>query len=138
VLAVETVTMLVQSVADIEAAMTAFARQPSGGIVALPDSFTLEHRDLLVTLAAHNNLPTLYSYFLVPSIGGLMSYGVDTRDLMHRAAGYIDRILKGEKPAELAVQQPARFNLVINLKTAKALGLTVPQTLLVSADEVIE
>jgi len=137
VLAVEPVTMLVQSAADIEAAITAFARQPGGGVVAIPDSFTVHHRDLLIALAAHNRLPTIYAYNQA-SIGGLMTYTVDTRDLMHRAAGYIDRILKGEKTAELAVQQPARFNLVINLKTAKALGLTVPQTLLVAADEVIE
>jgi putative ABC transport system substrate-binding protein len=137
VLGVETVTLLVQSVADIEAAMTAFARQPGGGVVAIPDSFTVQHRDLLIALAARNRLPTIYAY-IQASMGGLMTYTVDTRDLMHRAAGYIDRILKGEKPAELAVQQPARFNLVINLKTAKALGLTVPQTLLVAADEVIE
>src|SRR5262249_35572791 len=132
------VTLLVQSVADIEAAMTAFARQPGGGVVAIPDSFTVEHRGVLVALAARNGLPTIYANIQPSSIGGLMAYTVDTRDLMHRAAGYIDRILKGEKPAELAVQQPARFNLVINLKTAKALGLTVPQTLLVAADEVIE
>jgi putative tryptophan/tyrosine transport system substrate-binding protein len=137
VLAVETVTLLVQSAADIEAAITAFARQPGGGVVAIPDSFTVHHRDLLIALAARNGLPTIYAY-IQASMGGLMTYTVDTRDLMHRAAGYIDRILKGEKPAELAVQQPARFNLVINLKTAKALGLTVPQTLLVAADEVIE
>ena len=137
VLAVEPVTMLVQSAADIEAAMTAFARQPGGGVVAIPDSFTVQHRDLLVALAARYRLPSIYAY-IQASMGGLMTYTVDTRDLMHRAAGYIDRILKGEKPAELAVQQPARFNLVINLKTAKALGLTVPQTLLVAADEVIE
>jgi len=137
VLAVETVTLLVQSAADIEAAITAFARQPGGGVVAIPDSFTVHNRDLLIALAARNRLPAIYAY-IQASIGGLMTYTVDTRDLMHRAAGYIDRILKGEKPAELAVQQPARFNLVINLKTAKALGLTVPQTLLVAADEVIE
>ena len=137
VLAVEPVTMLVQSAADIEAAITAFARQPGGGVVAIPDSFTVHHRDLLIALAARYRLPSIYAY-IQASMGGLMTYTVDTRDLMHRAAGYIDRILKGEKPAELAVQQPARFNLVINLKTAKALGLTVPQTLLVAADEVIE
>jgi len=137
VLGVETVTLLVQSAADIEAAITAFARQPGGGVVAIPDSFTVHHRDLLIALAARNRLPAIYAY-VQASMGGLMTYTVDTRDLMHRAAGYINRILKGEKPAELAVQQPARFNLVINLKTAKALGLTVPQTLLVAADEVIE
>jgi putative ABC transport system substrate-binding protein len=138
VLAVEIVTMLVQSEADIDAAMTAFARQPGGGVVAIPDSFSAQHRGFLIALAAHKNLPTIYPFFQAPSEGGLMMYGVDSRDLMRRAAGYIDRILKGEKPAELAVQQPTRFNLVINLKTAKALGLTVPQTLLVAADEVIE
>jgi putative ABC transport system substrate-binding protein len=138
VLGVKTVTMLVQSVADIEAAMTAFARQPGGGVIAIPDIFTAQHLYLLIALAARNSLPTIYAYFLSPSLGGLMGYSVDTRDLMHRAAGYINRILKGENPAELAVQQPTRFNLVINLKTAKALGLTVPQTLLVAADEVIE
>jgi putative ABC transport system substrate-binding protein len=137
-LAVETVPMLVQSVADIEAAITAFARQPGGGIIALPDLFTVQHRDVLIPLVARNNLPTVYSYFLSPSMGGLMGYSVDTRDLMRRAAGYINRILKGEKPAELAVQQPTRFNFVINLKTAKALGLTIPETLLATADEVIQ
>jgi putative tryptophan/tyrosine transport system substrate-binding protein len=110
VLAVKTVTMLVQSVADIEAAITAFARQPGGGVVAIPDSFTVQHSDLLIALVARNGLPTIYGNILSPSpsMGGPMAYGVDTRDLMHRAAGYIDRILKGEKPAELAVQQPTR------------------------------
>jgi putative ABC transport system substrate-binding protein len=138
VLSVETVTMLVQSVADIEAAMTAFARQPGGGVVAIPDSFTVEHGDVLVALAARNRLPTIYANMQPASIGGLMAYAVDVRDSMHSAAVYIDRILKGEKPTELAVQQPTRFNLVINLKTAKALGLTIPETLLATADEVIQ
>jgi putative ABC transport system substrate-binding protein len=138
VFAVETVTLLVQSNADIEAAMTAFARQPGGGVIAMPDTFTLNRRDLLVALAARNSLPTVYGNREFVAAGGLVAYSVDTRDLMHRAARYIDRILKGAKPTELAVQQPTRFNLVINLKTAKALGLTVPQTLLVAADEVIE
>jgi putative ABC transport system substrate-binding protein len=137
-LAVAIERMPVQSDADVEAAMTAFAQQPGGGIVAIPDSFTRQRRDLLIALAARNNLPTISGYLLWPSSGGLMAYAVDVADLMHRAAGYVDRILKGEKPAELAVQQPARFNLVINLMTAKALGLSVPQTLLVAADEVIE
>jgi putative tryptophan/tyrosine transport system substrate-binding protein len=137
-LAVAIETMPVQSDVDVEAAMTAFALQPGGGVVAIPDSFTRQRRDLLIALAARNNLPTISGYLLWPSIGGLMAYAVDVPDLMHRAAGYIDRILKGEKPAELAVQQPTRFNLVINLKTAKALGLSVPETLLVIADEVIQ
>ena len=137
-LGVETTTMLVQSDADIEAAITAFAREPGGGVLAIPDSFTTQHRNLLVASVARNSLPTLYGYLLSPWIGGLMAYAVDPRDLMYRAAAYIDRILKGEKPAELAVQQPTRFNLVINLKTAKALGLTIPETLLATADEVIQ
>jgi putative ABC transport system substrate-binding protein len=131
-------TMPVQTDAEVEAAMTAFALQIGSGVVAIPDSFTRQRRDLLVAAAARNNLPTISAYLSWPSIGGLMAYAVDVVDLMSRAAGYIDRILKGEKPAELAVQQPTRFNLVINLKTAKALGLTIPETLLVTADEVIQ
>jgi putative tryptophan/tyrosine transport system substrate-binding protein len=128
----------VQSEADIEAVMTAFARQPGGGLVAIPDSFTGEHRDLVIAQAARNRLPTLYANLISTPSGGLIAYAVDTRDLMHRAAGYVDRILKGERPSELPVQQPGKFELSINLKTAKALGLTVPQTLLYRADEVIE
>jgi putative ABC transport system substrate-binding protein len=137
-LAVETVTMLVQSEVDIEAAMTAFARQPGGGVVAIPDSFTVQHRGFLIALAARNSLPTIFSFPQASSEGGLMAYGVDTRELMYRAAGYIDRILKGAKPAELAVQQPTRFNLVINRKVATSLGLTISPQLSVFADEVIE
>jgi putative ABC transport system substrate-binding protein len=137
-LAVEVAVMPVQSEAEIEAAMTAFARLPAGGLVAIPDSFTGQHRDLIIALAARNRLPSLYTNLVSTPNGGLIAYAVDTRDLMHRAAGYVDRLLKGEKPADLPVQQPAKFELSINLKTAKALGLTVPQTLLYRADEVIE
>jgi putative ABC transport system substrate-binding protein len=137
-LAVEVSAMPVQSEAEIDAALTAFARLPAGGLVVIPDSFTAQHRDLVIALAARNRLPALYTNLVSTPSGGLMAYAVDSRDLMHRAAGYVDRILKGGKPAEMPVQQPAKFELSINLKTAKALGLTVPQTLLYTADQVIE
>ena len=137
-LAVEVMAMPVASDADIEAAMTDFARRPGGGLVAIPDSFTGEHREQVIAQAARNRVPALFSNLVSTSSGGLMAYAVDTRDLMHRAAGYVDRILKGDKPAELPVQQPAKFQLSINLKTARALGLTVPPALLARADEVIE
>ena len=122
----------VDGVAD---AMTDFARRPGGGLVAVPDSFTAEHRE---QVAARNRLPALFSNLVSTSSGGLMAYAVDTRDLMHRAAGYVDRVLKGDKPAELPVQRPAKFELSINLKTARAPGLTVPVSLIARADEVIE
>ena len=137
-LAVEVMTMPVASDADIEAAMTDFARRPGGGLVAIPDSFTAEHREQVIAQAARNRVPALFSNLVSTSSGGLMAYAVDTRDLMHRAAGYVDRILKGDKPAELPVQQPAKFQLSINLKTARALGLSVPVSLTARADEVIE
>ena len=137
-LAVEAIAMPIQSETEIEAALTTFARQPAGGLIVIPDSFTGQHRDLIIALAARNRLPALYANLVSTPSGGLMAYAVDTRDLMQRAATYIDRILKGAKPADLPVQQPAKFQLVINLKTAKALGLEVPATLLATADEVIE
>jgi putative tryptophan/tyrosine transport system substrate-binding protein len=138
VVGVEVAATPVQDEADIQAVMTAFARRPGGGLVAIPDSFTAEHRDQVISQAARNRLPMLYANLVSTPSGGLMAYAVDTRDLMHRAAGYVDRILKGDKPSELPVQQPGKFELSINLKTAKALGLTVPQSLLTVADEVIE
>ena len=125
----------VDGVAD---AMTDFARRPGGGLVAVPDSFTAEHREQVIAQAARNRVPALFSNLVSTSSGGLMAYAVDTRDLMHRAAGYVDRILKGDKPAELPVQQPAKFELSINLKTAKALRLRVPLSLIARADGVIE
>jgi putative tryptophan/tyrosine transport system substrate-binding protein len=137
-LAVAIETMQVQSDADIEAAMTAFALQPGGGVVAIPDSFTRQRRNLLIAVAARNNLPAISGYLGWPSAGGLMAYAVDVADLMYRAAGYVDRILKGETPAELAVQQPTRFNLVINRKVADSLGLAISPQLSVLADEIIE
>jgi len=136
--AVEAVAMRIQSDADIETALSMFALQPSGGLVAIPDSFTVQHRDLIIALAARYRLPTLYTNLSATPSGGLMAYTVDTRDTMQRAAGYVDRILKGAKPADLPVQQAARFQMSINLKTAKTLGLTVPPGLLATADEVIE
>ena len=137
-LAVEVTAMPVASDADIEVAMTDFARRPGSGLVAIPDSFTAEHREQVIAQAARNRVPALFSNLVSTSSGGLMAYAVDTRDLMHRAAGYVDRILKGDKPAELPVQQPAKFQLSINLKTARALGLSVPVSLIARADEVIE
>ena len=115
-----------------------FARQPSGGMIAIPDSFTVQHRDLIIGLAAHNRVPALYTNLVSTPIGGLMAFSVDTRDLMQRAAAYVDRILKGANPADLPVQQPAKFQLSINLKTAKAIGINLSPNLIARADEVIE
>jgi putative tryptophan/tyrosine transport system substrate-binding protein len=124
--------------AEIEGAFVALAREPAGGLVLVPDTFLVVHRELIISLAARYRVPTLYFYRYFAAAGGLMSYGIDLGDLFRRAAPYADRILKGEKPAELPVQAPTKFELVINLKTAKTLGLTIPQTLLARADEVIE
>jgi len=136
--AVEAVAMPIQSDADIETALAMFATQPSSGLIAIPDSFTGQHRDRIIALAARYRLPALYAIPSATPSGGLMAYAVDTRDTMHRAAGYVDRILKGAKPADLPVQQVARFQLSINLKTAKAIGLDVAPNLAARADEVIE
>jgi putative tryptophan/tyrosine transport system substrate-binding protein len=136
--AVEVITMPIQSDADIEVALTTFARQPSGGLIAIPDSFTVQHRDLIIALAARNRVPALYANLVSTPIGGLMAFSVDTRDLMQRAATYVDRILKGASPADLPVQQPAKFQLSINLTAAKTIGLDFVPTLIARADEVIE
>ena len=128
----------VDSDVDIENALAALAREPGGGFVVLPDTFTGMHRDQIVALAARYRLPAVYPFRWFAEIGGLLSYGIDSDDMFRRAASYVDRILKGEKPADLPVQAPTKFELVINLKTAKALGLEVPPTLLALADEVIE
>ena len=114
------------------------ARQPGGGIITIPDFFTLALRQQIVDMATRYRLPGAYPYSSFSKIGGLISYGPDTIDLHRRAASYVDRILRGAKPADLPVQPPTKFELVINVQTAKALGLTVPPTLLVRADEVIE
>jgi putative tryptophan/tyrosine transport system substrate-binding protein len=137
-LGVKPVRLPVQTRADIEQAIDTFAQEPGGGLISPPDFTILPHRDLIVALAARHRLPAIYPYRFFLTGGGLMSYGMDYADVFRRAAEYVDRILKGEKPADLPVQAPTKFELVINLKTAKALGLTVPPTLLARADEVIE
>ena len=128
----------VHQTADIERALELVAAQPNGGLMMLPDAFTWNNRVHVIALAARYRVPAVYQYGHFPREGGLVSYGIDPEDVNRRTATYIDRILKGEKPADLPVQAPTKFELVINLKTAKALGLTVPATLLARADEVIE
>ena len=123
------------SAGEIERAVTAFAESPNGGFGSPGATI---HRDLIIMLAAKHRLPAVYSARYFATVGGLISYGPDFLDQHRRAAGYVDRILKGEKPADLPVQAPTKFELVINLKTAKALGLEVPPSLLARADEVIE
>ena len=128
----------VRSASDIESAFQPFAQQPGAGLVVLPDPFTVTHRRLIIDLALRNRLPATYAFRNMAVEGGLICYGVNLVDLYRRAVPYIDRIFKGEKAGDLAIQEPVKFDLVINLKTAKALGLTVPPTLLATADEVIE
>jgi putative ABC transport system substrate-binding protein len=123
---------------EIERAVAAFARSPNGGLIVTSGAGAQLHRDLIIPLAARHKLPAVYSERFFVAAGGLISYGSDFIDQYRRAAGYVDRILKGEKPADLPVQAPTKYELVINLKTAKALGLTVPPSLLARADEVIE
>jgi putative ABC transport system substrate-binding protein len=123
---------------EIERAVTAFARQPNGGLIMVSASGADLHRKLIIALAAQHQLPAIDPLRVHASEGGLMSYGPDQVDQYRRAAGYVDRVLKGENPADLPVQAPTKFELVINLKTAKALGIEMPPSLLVSADEIIE
>jgi putative ABC transport system substrate-binding protein len=127
-----------QDAGEIERAIVAFASEPNGGLIAATGGGVLKHRELTVALAARHRLPAVYAYRIHVMSGGLISYGLDNLDQYRRAAGYVDRILRGEKPADLPVQAPTKYELVINLKTAKALGLTVPDSLLARADEVIE
>ena len=128
----------VRDAGEIERAVTAFARGPNGGLIVTASSLAVAHRDLIVTLAARNRLSTVYPFRYFVTGGGLISYGQDVIDGYKRAAAYVDRILKGEKPADLPVQAPTKYELVVNLKTAKALGLDIPATVLARADEVIE
>jgi putative tryptophan/tyrosine transport system substrate-binding protein len=123
---------------EIERAVAAFARSPNGGLIVTGTLAATLHRNLIITLAARHRLPAVYSDRVFVTDGGLLSYGPDRLDQYRRAAGYVDRILKGEKPADLPVQAPTRYELVLNLKTAKALGLTIPPAVLARADEVIE
>jgi putative ABC transport system substrate-binding protein len=123
---------------EIERAVTAFATQPNGCLIMTPTAFSTIHRDLIITLAARHRLPAIYPFRFFVTSGGLISYGPDVIDQYRRAAGYVDRILKGEKPADLPVQNPTKYQLAINLKTAKVLGLDLPATVLARADEVVE
>jgi putative tryptophan/tyrosine transport system substrate-binding protein len=137
-LKVEVSPVNLRNAAEIESAVTAFARSSNGGLIITASGLATVHRDLIVKLAAQHRLPAIYFDRLFVAAGGLISYGPDNNDQFRRAAGYVDRILKGEKPADLPVQAPTKYELVINLKTARALGLEVPPTLLARADEVIE
>jgi len=124
--------------AEIEAMMAGLAGEEHGGLLVLPDPFTAAHREAIIALAARYSLPAVYPFRFFTAAGGLMSYGVEIEDVYRRSAAYVDRILKGAKPSDLPVQMPTKFQLVINLKTAKALGVTTPPSLLAGADEVIE
>ena len=138
-LGIEVSPVNVREQAEIERALTAFARAGNGGMIVTSSGLANANRELIIRAAAHHKLPAVYwERSMVAASGGLMSYGPDFIDQFRRAAAYVDRILKGEKPADLPVQAPTKFELIINLKTAKALGLTVPPTLLARADEVIE
>jgi putative ABC transport system substrate-binding protein len=137
-LGVELRPLGVRDAGEIERAITAFAHSPNGGLIVTGSALAVVHRELITTLAARYRLPAVYTLPLMANAGGLISYGPDSIDPYRRAAGYVDRILKGEKPADLPVQAPTKLKLVINLKTAKTLGLEVPSTLLARADEVIE
>ena len=137
-LMVEVIPVNVRDAGEIERAVAAFARAPNSGLIMTPGGATQLHRDLIFTLAARHKLPAVYPERFYVTAGGLICYGPDYIDQFRRAAGYVDRILKGAKPADLPVQAPTKYQLVINLKTAKALGLTVPQNLLATATEVIE
>jgi putative tryptophan/tyrosine transport system substrate-binding protein len=129
---------LVRYPTEIENSVAAFARAPNGGLILTASALSAVHRDLIISLAARHKLPATYQEQSYAAAGGLVSYGPNFSDQYRRAAGYVDRILRGEKPADLPVQAPTKFELMINLKTAKTLGLEVPATLLARADEVIE
>jgi putative ABC transport system substrate-binding protein len=135
---VELTPIDVQDRSEIERAITAFAREQNGGLIVTASSAAARHRKLIIALALQHRLPNVYGFRYYATSGGLASYGPDLIDVHRRAAAYVDRVLKGEKPADLPVQAPTKYELVINLKTAKALGITVPQTVLGRADEVIE
>jgi putative ABC transport system substrate-binding protein len=135
---VEAIAAPVHDRSELESAFAAQAREPNGSLIVLPDSFLNAHSVEITSLAARYRLPAVYPYRLYIKVGGLLSYGNDVFDNYRRAAGYVDRILKGEKPGELPVQAPVKFELVLNLKTAKALGLDLPASVLARADEVIE
>ena len=137
-LAAELAPIDMHDAGEIEHAIAAFAREPNGGLIVTASPLAATYRDLIISLATRFRLPNIYGFRYYPASGGLASYGPDTADEFKRAAKYVDRILNGEKPADLPVQSPTKYQLVINLKAAKALGLVVPTALLARADEVIE
>jgi putative tryptophan/tyrosine transport system substrate-binding protein len=136
--AISPIAARVENADEIASTVAEVAREPGGSLIVMPDAFMTVHRQMIILLSARYALPTIYPYRYQAAEGGLLSYGVDDIDLMRRAAPYVGRILKGEKAADLPVQAPIKFELVINLRTAKVLGLTVPPTLIALADEVIE
>jgi putative ABC transport system substrate-binding protein len=128
----------VHDISELESVVAAQVREPNGGLVVMPGPFPLAHRGEITTVAARYRIPAVYPYRFFSALGGLLSYGNDVNDNFRRAASYVDRILKGAKPSELPVQAPVKFELVINLNTAKALGLAIPESFLLRADGVIE
>jgi len=137
-LPMELVPSRVGNAAEIERAIESFARMPNGGLLMPPDSLTITHRDLIIMLAARHRLPAVYGFRVFVTDGGLMSYGIDPVGMYRQSASYVDRILRGANPTDLPVEAPTKYQTVLNLKTAKALGLDVPPSLMVRADEVIE
>ena len=135
---VEAVAAPVHDISELESVIAAQSREPNSGLIVMPEPFVIAHRLDIISLAARYRLPAIYPYRFFTELGGLLSYGNDVADNFRRAATYADRILKGEKPNELAVQAPVKFELVIYLKTAKALGLTIPELFLQRSDKVIE
>jgi putative ABC transport system substrate-binding protein len=135
---IEPIEASVHSDSEIETIIIALGREPRGGLFVVPDTFMVAHRASIILAAARNNVPAVYSRSFITRDGGLLSYGADLVDTYRRAASYVDRILRGAKPGDLPVQLPTKYEMVVNLKTAKALGLTVPQSILLRADEVIE
>jgi putative ABC transport system substrate-binding protein len=137
-LSVSVIATPVRDTEQLKSAVGGLGSEPGGGLIVIPDTFTIAHRGMMIAVAAQHRLPAFYPFRLFVADGGLFYYGTESIELYRRAASYVDRILRGTSPAELPIQYPTKFELVINLKTAKSLGLTVPQTLLVAADEVIE
>jgi putative ABC transport system substrate-binding protein len=137
-LKVEPVIAPVHSDLEIETAIIALGREPGGGLVIVPGAFTVAHRAPIISATARNNVPAVYGLSESARDGGLLSYGADVVDILRRAASYVDRILRGDKPGDLPVQLPTKFEMVVDRKTAKALGLTVPPSIMLRADEVIE